>query len=180
MSIQLFLCGANDACLPEASSGQHIPLEEYRENIKAIITHPSIKNHTPKILLVTPPPINEVHLESEDGKKGFSLSRTQQTTSRYADAVRDIAKEFQAQNVVVVDLWSALLSEASRLSKSQLEGEGLLGTRERGDNEGLRTLLVDGLHLTGEGYRIFLKEVLPHVGASWAEENPMSPSWILP
>jgi lysophospholipase L1-like esterase len=180
LTSQLFLCGANDACLPGAKSGQHIPLDEYQKNLKAILIHPSIKKHRPKILLVTPPPVHEVHLESEDREKGDSLTRNQETTSKYADAVRRIAKEFQDQNVVLVDLWSALLNEAAKLSRDHDESRFLLGSLERGDNEGLRALLVDGLHLTGEGYKIFLGEVLPHVGTSWPEENPMAPSWLFP
>jgi len=49
-----------------------------------------------------------------------------------------------------------------------------------GDNEGLRALLVDGLHLTGEGYKLFLNQVLPLVGPNWSIEAPEDPSWIFP
>ena len=49
-----------------------------------------------------------------------------------------------------------------------------------GDSEGLRSLLVDGLHLTGEGYKIFLSQVLPLVGPNWSIEPPEAPSWIFP
>lgn len=72
------------------------------------------------------------------------------------------------------------MKEAARLTPGYAKDQGLLGTRAMGDSEVLRKLLADGLHLTGEGYKVFLKEVLPHVGASWASEPFDAPSWIFP
>jgi lysophospholipase L1-like esterase len=156
-------------------------LEEYRNNIRAILVHNSISKHRPKILLVTPPIINEVHLESEDLKKGYlALSRHQKVTAQYAKVVREVAAEFNDQNVVLVDLWTALMNEAIRLTPEYVEDGRLLGSREKGDSQGLRSLLVDGLHLTGQGYKVFLREVLPHVGVSWSQEAFNSPSWVFP
>lgn len=169
--------GANDACLPEAPSRQHIPLEQYRQNLKKILLHPSIRSHNPRILLVTPPIINEIHLESLDIAQGCKLTRYQHVTAQYATAVREIAEEFKDQNVILIDLWTALMNEAIKLTPNYVKDERLLGSREKEECEGLRSLLVDGLHLTGEGYRVLLREVLPHVGVSWAKEPPESPSW---
>jgi lysophospholipase L1-like esterase len=50
----LILFGANDACLPSSPTRQHVPIEKYRENLQAIINHPSVTAHSPTILLVTP------------------------------------------------------------------------------------------------------------------------------
>lgn len=179
--MQLVLFGANDSCLPTSPSRQHVPLEKYRENLKTILTHPSITAHKPKIFLVTPPPINEVHLEEGDLKKGYStLTRHQSFTAQYAEAVREIADEFKDQQVVLVDLWSAIVKEAARLTPGYDASNGLLGSKQTGDSEGLRKLLVDGLHLTGEGYKVFFNEVLPVVGTGWTDEPFDSPSWIFP
>lgn len=146
----------------------------------AIISHSCIKAHKPKILLVTPPPINEVHLEAEDLKKGQDLTRHQSVTKQFAEVVRKIASEYCDQGVVLVDLWKAMMEKATALEDGGSAGPAMLGSKEKGDSKGLRELLVDGLHLTGAGYKVFLDEVLPKVGKEWAEEPPNDPSWIFP
>jgi lysophospholipase L1-like esterase len=177
----LLLFGSNDSCLPDSPTKQHVPLDQYRKNMDAILNHASIKAHNPTILLVTPPPLNEVHLEAEDLKKGHpALTRRQSFTEQYVKAVREIAEEYKDQRVVLVDLWAALLKEGARLTPGYVEGEGVLGSKEKGESEGLRKLLVDGLHLTGAGYKVFLDEVLPMVGKGWAGESLNNPSWIFP
>lgn len=71
------------------------------------------------------------------------------------------------------------MAEAQRLTPGYVEGQ-LLGSREVGDSEALRGLLVDGLHLTKAGYEVFLKEVVPHIGMGWENEPLEEPSWIFP
>jgi lysophospholipase L1-like esterase len=73
-----------------------------------------------------------------------------------------------------------MMKEAARLTPDYVEGGGLLGSRAKGDNEGLRSLLVDGIHLTGAGYKVLLQEVLPFVGTEWAKEPFDAPTWIFP
>jgi isoamyl acetate esterase len=144
---KLILFGANDACLKDGPTGQHVPLKKYRENLKTILNHPSVTAHNPTIFLVTPPPINEVHLEELDLKKGYiSITRHQKVTAQYAEAVREVAKEHE--KVVLVDLWEALMEARLTLTPTY-EGQC-----EKRDDEGLRKLLVDGLHLTGAGYKV--------------------------
>jgi lysophospholipase L1-like esterase len=177
----LILFGANDSCLPTSATGQHVSLENYRENLKQIITEPALIAHKPKILLVTPPPIHETHLESEDVQKGRGiLSRHQNFTAQYADVVRDLAAELKDHNVVLVDLHKAMIDEAIRLTPDFVAGPGLIGSKDAGDSSGLRKLLVDGLHFTGAGYKIFFDIVVPHIGKHWAEESPTDPSWPFP
>ncbi|KAL2064175.1 hypothetical protein VTL71DRAFT_4669 [Oculimacula yallundae] len=177
----LILLGANDACLPDSPSKQHVSLESYRANLKTILTHPSITAQAPKILLVTPPPINEVHLLENDSAKGYSnLSRVQKVTAQYADVVRELAAEFKNDNVVLVDLWAALMKEGARLTPDYVDDGKMIGTLDKGDNAGLREILLDGLHLTGAGYKVFLDEVLPFVGPEWAQESELNPKWIFP
>jgi lysophospholipase L1-like esterase len=179
--VQLVLLGSNDSCLPESPTRQHIPLPEYRKNIKSIINHASIQAHSPeKILLVTPPPVNEFHLqEASDG--GQTLTRHQIFTATYAQAVREIAEESKDQNLVLVDLWSAIMQKASSSKPGQGEQSDLPGSTAAGDNEHLRELLSDGLHLTGAGYKLFLDEVLKAMGGDWMEESSdHKESWIFP
>lgn len=150
----LVLLGANDACLPSSPTKQHVSIERYRENLKAMITNPSVIAHNPTILLVTPPPVNEYQFDDNN--------RVAEVTARYADVVREVAAEFKDKNVVLIDLWAALMKQAIKTTPSGimdgLDGV-LLGSRKAPKCAGLTNLLTDGLHLTGAGYLVFLNEV---------------------
>lgn len=157
-----------------------MPLEQYKNNLRIIVTNAALGKHNPTILLVTPPPIHEEHLEAEDLKKGCTgLTRRQSVTAQYAQAVRDLAAELE-DRVVLVDLHKAMMDEAARLTSGHSVNDALLGTKEAGDSKGFRELLVDGLHFTGAGYKVFLDAVIPHVGQQWAREPANEPSWIFP
>jgi isoamyl acetate esterase len=139
-------------------------LQKYRENLKTILNHSSITAHNPTIFLATPPPINEVHLEELDLKKGYSsITRHQKVTAQYAEVVREVAREHEDKKVVLVDIWEALMDERLRLTPTYV------GQCEKRDDEGLRKLLVDGLHLTGAGYKVFLDKLLPLVSPNSLE-----------
>ena len=146
-----------------------------------MLRHPSVRAHGATILLVTPPPVNEVQLEVEDLQKGYSaVTRHQKVTAEYANAIREIAAEFEDQGVILIDLWTAMMKEAIRQTQDYLEGGCLLGSKESGDSGGLRNLLVDGIHLSGAGYKVFLNEVLPTIGKGWDDEGDDKPSYIFP
>ncbi|KAE8446791.1 hypothetical protein EG329_011568 [Mollisiaceae sp. DMI_Dod_QoI] len=176
VAFMLILFGANDACLPDSPSSQHVPLEMYRQNIKDILTHPAINAHNPTIFLVTPPPINEMQIWDGDHAKGYpTITRRQSVTAQYADAVRQIATESKNDKLVLIDLHSAMMQKAITLTPGYVEGASLLGTLQGGDSVALKTLFnekrnpymlflaVDGLHLTGAGYKVFIEELLPHI-----------------
>lgn len=156
-------------------------MENYKKNIVALLERWSSIAQHPTILLVTPPPINEIQLEEQDFQKGYStLTRLQDNTSKYAAAVREIATEWKDRNVVLVDLWKAMVEKAVQLSPDNSNDIDTIGTKRAGDDKAMRTLLVDGLHLSSEGYKIFLNEVIPLVGKEWKEEPFDSPSWVFP
>lgn len=94
-------------------------LNKYRENLRNILTHPSVTAHNPTILLVTPPPVHETHLQEQDLLKGYdTVTRHQDVTAEYANVVRELAGDFKDKKVVLVDLWNALMEEAARLTPS--------------------------------------------------------------
>lgn len=139
-SEQVIFFGANDACLPFAG-GHHVPLADYRHNIQKIIEHPSVKSQSPRIILVTPPPVNEhQHLE-DDRQKGFQrLRRTAKNTKLYADACKDVGKSL---GIPVADVWTAFLREGG-----WIEGEALVGSLERPQSEKFNVLFSDGTVIT--------------------------------
>ncbi|KAH8696064.1 GDSL Lipase/Acylhydrolase family protein [Talaromyces proteolyticus] len=164
--------GANDAALPH--SIQHVPLDQYKQNLKALLEHPLTKAQNPKIIVITPPPINEYQLEITDFKKGIvgPPRRTAKTTKMYADACRDVAKSL---GIPVADLWAAFMNAAQ-----WKPGQPLAGSKESPVNERLASLLSDGLHFTSSGYKIMFDEVMNVLRATWPEEDPEKLPMIFP
>ncbi|GAB4816964.1 hypothetical protein N2152v2_004010 [Parachlorella kessleri] len=122
--------GANDAALAERTSArQHVPLLEYRQNLRLIVLRLQ-RLRVQAIVLITPPPISEpdrvIHVEKQYGVKLDQPERTNAVTGQYAKACIELGQEL---GLPVLDLWSALQAE-----------EGW----QRG-------LLEDGLHLTQAG-----------------------------
>lgn len=105
-----------------------MPLEEYSENLKALVHDPLITAHNAKVLLIGPSPVNEHQLDV--------LVRLAERTKKFADASRAVAKEL---DVPVVDLWSVFMKRAG-----WKEGDPLLGkTGVRGSDK-LKEMLSDG------------------------------------
>ncbi|CAI5955861.1 unnamed protein product, partial [Closterium sp. NIES-64] len=52
--------GANDAALPGRTSGkQHVPIPEFKENLRVIVTHLQSLGPNVRVVLITPPPVDE-------------------------------------------------------------------------------------------------------------------------
>ncbi|KAM5485696.1 hypothetical protein McanCB56680_001998 [Microsporum canis] len=155
--------GANDAVLPPGD--QHVPLDKYRENLKAIIQHPVVRRGGTKVVLLTPPPVNEYQLTAFDLSKGVTpLSRSANNTKLYADACREVG---QSLNVAIADIWSAFMKEAG-----WVDGQPIAGSKNVPENSKLASLLVDGLHFTGDGYKVMYNEVLRAIRESYPDEAP--------
>lgn len=114
-----------------------MPLSQYKENLKAIVEHPVISAQKPKIIILTPPPVNEYQLEAFDAEKGFeSPSRTASNTKQYADACREVAHSL---GIPVADIWTAFMKAAG-----WQDGQPLAGSKEIPKNDILESLLTDG------------------------------------
>ncbi|RKP25606.1 SGNH hydrolase-type esterase domain-containing protein, partial [Syncephalis pseudoplumigaleata] len=110
-SIELLvvLLGANDAAIPP--SGQHVPLTRYRENLKALVDmvqSPMSRYYAPntRVILVTPPPLDEALWAKDCAKDGRPLDRRAATTQKYAEACVKLARDL---HVPVLDLHSLIL-----------------------------------------------------------------------
>ncbi|KAI6790078.1 hypothetical protein KC361_g8135 [Hortaea werneckii] len=176
--IKLFVLffGANDARLPSTGAPeQHVPLESFKANLRAMATLPELRETHPgtKVLLVTPPPVDERLCEQDDAGKGiFHPRRTAETTTMYAQAVRDVGAELVAAggggDVAVLDLWGHFMRVAG-----WAPGEPLVGSKDVEQVDpgkgGLARLLKDGVHLTGEGNRVLFSELVALVNRTWPE-----------
>nr|XP_056712640.1 isoamyl acetate-hydrolyzing esterase 1 homolog [Euleptes europaea] len=119
--------GANDSALKDLNPKQHVPLDEYADNLKSMIQHlKSVDIAEDKIILVTPPPLHETGWGKECIAKGEKLNRLNATTGEYAKACVKIARDCGTE---VVDLWTLMQK----------------------NNQDFSCYLSDGLHLSGEG-----------------------------
>lgn len=86
-----------------------MPLASYAQNLKDILAHPTVAAHSPRLILVTPPPVNEYQLEVSDQAKGYvEAGRTAKTTRSYAIACQKAGED---AGVPVLDLWSAMMAK---------------------------------------------------------------------
>ncbi|KAJ4768920.1 GDSL esterase/lipase [Rhynchospora pubera] len=145
--------GANDAALlGRQSEKQHVPLPEYKHNLRQIVSH--FKQMSPSILvlLIAPPPVDEdgreQYAKSLYGDKARKLpERTNEVTGTYARQCVELAQEMQ---IPCIDVWTVM---------QQTEGWQKL-------------FLRDGLHLTEEGNAVVHSEVLRALnGAGLAAEE---------
>ncbi|TLD20360.1 hypothetical protein PspLS_08382 [Pyricularia sp. CBS 133598] len=159
------LLGANDAALPSPVDNQHVDLDQYKINLRAIVTHPHIVAHKPKILLVTPPPLDEIRLGTIDRANGRGgPSRHAKVSASYSAAARDLAGELAPSGVVLIDLWKELMDVAvAKTPGFYGVGGAMLGDPGCGLCGHLENLLPDGLHMSGEAYQVFYDAVRPHI-----------------
>lgn len=131
--------GANDASLPDQQQAhQHVPLEEYQTNLRAICAY--FKNKWPSVavVLITPPPIHEpARIRDMYGDNGPSRQpeRTNEAAGTYAQACIAVAKELGHP---VIDIWTQMQQFPDWQTSA----------------------LCDGLHFTPSGNKILFDEVL--------------------
>ncbi|KAJ5626918.1 GDSL Lipase/Acylhydrolase family protein [Penicillium herquei] len=165
--------GANDSCVPGQS--QHIPIPEFKENLKALAKHPDVLAHGPdlRIIFITPPPINEYQLEGFDNGKNYSHpSRTAALAKAYSEAVKEVGTEL---GLPTADIWTSFMT-----SVGWEEGQPLIGSRDLPQNEAFAALFVDGLHLTGAGYRLAFAEVMKVIETTWPAQSPDALPMVYP
>ncbi|KAI9808390.1 MAG: hypothetical protein M1827_007487 [Pycnora praestabilis] len=165
--------GANDACLPSAETGQHVPLPKYRDNLIAILTHPTIRAHSPNLILITPPPVDEYGLEESDRLRGIKhVMRTAEHTKLYADATREVGEEL---GPAVLDLWTVIMRLAG-----WKQGDALVGSKHVPRSPVLRSLLRDGVHFNGDAYKILYTKMMETIEKEWPDQLPEKLPYLLP
>lgn len=147
--------GANDAARPESNRGtptgnkQHVPLEQYRANLKEIVRR--ISAVCPRVGLITPPPVHDGQrmqfmLESFGpdvmAEKAY-CDRSNDFTALYAQAAVDLGKEL---GIPVLDLWTKL-QELPDWESGQYLDDGLHFTPKGQETiaEVIAGFLADGL-----------------------------------
>ncbi|KAM0847903.1 hypothetical protein ACQ4PT_038086 [Festuca glaucescens] len=131
--------GANDASLPDQQQAhQHVPLEEYQTNLRAICAYFKNKWPSAAIILITPPPIHEparIRDMYGDNAPSRQPERTNEAAGTYAQACIAVAKELDHP---VIDIWTQMQQFPDWQTSA----------------------LCDGLHFTLFGNKILFDEVL--------------------
>lgn len=181
IKILVIFFGANDERKPDTgekdSPDQHVPKDKYKQNLRGIATHELVKAHGPdlKIILVTPPPINERQLTRKN--------REAKIANEYAAQVRVLARELRDEgltNVRCLDLWNIFMKKCG-----WVVGDPLLGAKdvEEDPETGLATLMSDGLHLAAGGNKLLFQSLLKLITKEWPSLHPEAivfpvPTWM--
>lgn len=137
--------GANDAV--DRSVLQHVPLDEFKRNMAAIVAALRAGAPDAALVLITPPPVWEEQLQFFNSNKGkpLLLDRSNERTQQYAQAVQALG---QQAGLPVVDAWTVLEGPTARRAQ----------------------YLSDGLHLSAQGCAALfaeIKEVLLQSAPQW-------------
>ncbi|KAL6987810.1 GDSL esterase/lipase wdl1 [Sarracenia purpurea var. burkii] len=135
-SLVIVYLGGNDSMHPHPSGfGPHVPLHEYTENMRKISVHLQSLSENTRLIFLGAPPVNEEQLREFTSNKFDKLVRTNESCRKYSDALIELCQEM---NIKAVDLWRAIQAR----------------------NDWLTTCFTDGVHLSSEGSKIVVKEIL--------------------
>lgn len=134
-SLVIVYFGGNDSVGPHPSGlSPHVPLPEYIENMRKIGTHLKALSDATRIIFLSAPPVNEAQIH--ESQLGFiSRLRTNERCGRYSEALIELGREM---DIKVIDLWTAIQKKDDWLS----------------------TCFTDGIHLSTEGSKILVAEIL--------------------
>ncbi|KAI9347180.1 SGNH hydrolase-type esterase domain-containing protein [Zopfochytrium polystomum] len=157
--VTLFL-GANDAVLADANPRQHVPLAEYRENLKSMLS--DIRRHAPdaKAVLITPPPVDPSRWGPHCVAKGRPNDRSVEQTRAYRDAALEVYGELVAADPTGAERWLRPLDTWPLF----------LGPETAWSADRCGQVLSDGLHLAFEGNRLLARALLDLVKTAWPRE----------
>ena len=150
------LFGSNDACDAASPAGvvQHVPAKRYEENLRAIARRVRSLEPRPRLLFITPPPVDDAAWARDCAKRaadpgsGFGAllagsalapNRTTALVKPYVDAMKRVAR---SMSIPIVDLFEALRAVPEADFSAQF---------------------VDGLHFSETGQRRVASLVLDAV-----------------
>ncbi|GAB2299539.1 GDSL esterase/lipase wdl1 [Dionaea muscipula] len=135
-SLVIVYFGGNDSMGPHPSGlGPHVPLAEYVENMRKIANHLKGLSDATRLIFLSCPPVNEDKVRQATSGIFSTLVRTNELCRSYSDACIELCKEM---SIKVIDLWTAI---------------------QRRD-DWLTACFTDGIHLSAEGSKIVVEEIL--------------------
>ncbi|KAB2621945.1 GDSL esterase/lipase CPRD49-like [Pyrus ussuriensis x Pyrus communis] len=134
-SLVIVYFGGNDSVDPHPSGlGAHVPLPEYKENMRKIGKHLKSLSEKTRVIFLTAPPVNEEQIH-EASDYVPPQNRTNESCKAYSDACLDVCRELDIKGV---DLWTSI--------------------QKRKDWS--TTCFTDGVHFSSEGSKIVGEEIL--------------------
>ncbi|KAK9168144.1 hypothetical protein Syun_000284 [Stephania yunnanensis] len=135
-SLVIVYFGGNDSMGPHPSGlGPHVPLSEYVENMKKIALHLKSLSEEIRIIFLSSPPVNEKLIKESTSTALSELVRTNEACHRYSEACIELCKDL---DVKCVDLWTAMQKR----------------------DDWLHACFTDGVHLSEEGSKVVVEEIL--------------------
>ncbi|XP_049597439.1 isoamyl acetate-hydrolyzing esterase 1 homolog [Syngnathus scovelli] len=145
--------GANDCSQQDKNPQQHVPLDEYSKNLKAMSSYlTEVGVPAGKVIFITPAPINEAAWEKECKLKGCPLNRLNSVAGEYAQACVQAASQC---GVDVLDLWTLMQK----------------------DGQDFTVYLSDGLHLSAKGNQFVMQHLWELLESKVAHLPLMLPYW---
>ncbi|ELU15063.1 hypothetical protein CAPTEDRAFT_221031 [Capitella teleta] len=157
----IIFLGANDSVVEQLNPAQHVPLDEYKDNLISMVA--SLENDfglkKKQVVLVGPPACCEQKWGVAARERGVPMSKDNNITALYAKACEEAAT---LTKVTYVDLYSAMMK-----------------------TQDFPKYLNDGLHLSQEGALLLDTELwkvletkvghLPFVLPEWRDIDPKNP-----
>ncbi|XP_041000549.1 GDSL esterase/lipase CPRD49-like [Juglans microcarpa x Juglans regia] len=135
-SLVIVYFGGNDSMGPHSSGlGPHVPLPEYIENMRKIVTHLQSLSKQTRIIVLSSPPVNEAKIRENKSEFVSEVVRTNELCQSYSEACIELCQEM---SVKVVDLFTALQKR----------------------DDWMEACFTDGIHLSAEGSKIVVGEIL--------------------
>lgn len=153
--------GSNDA----AVGVQNVPIERFSENIKYIAE--CFLKQGIKVLIVGTALHDEI-----DNPDPEHDTRSIDSNYAYSEACRKVAEEL---NVGFVNMFQTMLDAVG-----WKEGEPIPGKKSTGSKVPLKHLLPDGLHFSGEGYKLFYNAVKKEIKKKYPELDSDNLPELLP
>lgn len=166
VAVLIVAFGANDSCSP--GEPQHCSVHDFKENLRYIARYKGVKQHTTRVVLSTPPAVEEYRLPHDGRGRAERIAR-------YAEAVREVGRELF---LPVIDLWAALLKHTGHDLNACVSGDTRVpGSIELSPSVELGRFLSDGLHLNAEGYEVWTRETLHILDAQVRPCSFDDPEW---
>ncbi|XP_011095009.1 GDSL esterase/lipase CPRD49 [Sesamum indicum] len=135
-SLVVVYFGGNDATKAHPSGlGAHVPLPEFVENMRKIIDHIKSLSDKTRVICLSSPPVNEAKIHEIFGNALDDQARTNEGCRIYSEALVELCQEM---DVEAINLWTAI--------------------QQRDD--WANACFIDGIHLSADGSKIVVKEML--------------------
>ncbi|KAJ3684061.1 hypothetical protein LUZ61_013225 [Rhynchospora tenuis] len=144
-SLVIVYFGGNDSIEEHPSGlGPHVPLEEYVENMRKIANYIKSLSKKTRLIMLSCPPVNEEVLQNNKRGALTNVTRTNEVGKRYSDALIMMCKEMK------------------------IEAVDFFHTIQKRDDWETTCITRDGIHLTEEGSKLLVGEILKVIkNAKW-------------